>query len=950
MKSLAHAVLKKILFDYSLDVVFWFLFFRVTKRPARNGRINILVVNHVFDQDIEALERANRQFNFVILNAVILRFAALQLFPADVESYHVYNQPRLDAIKRRYRRVIDRFVRRLIRTYGIVAVIAPSDNFFYVREFIPALRAQNVPYYVLDKEGTICPAYFVHFAEYIKNTCPLIADHILVWSERQRLFWEKTGVGSDQITVVGQPRSDFWKQPDRWRTKTELGLPGLRPAAKLVLFFTYDPWAYTPDYMIAKGEMHWDALRQETHGAIFDFATRHPDIDVVIKAHPQQLDLNELRAEIDARRARNVYLSTGPSISNQLIVNADCVVGFQTTALIEAMTTDKPILYTFWGEARDKWSNDLIPFHQTDGVRVVGSPAELVDQLDQAIRQPTLTPVQQAARREFLREYLDRVDGHSSERALAAVHDLITKRRPAAAAPAPTRRHPFYANTVINLINTVISFVVAYAMTPIILNRMGTEDYGIWVFLGIFSITGYFSLLDFGLQGAAVKYIAEFASKNDRANLGAVVRATIFFFLLAGILGGSALFLFNAFFFTDVFQIPTAHQALVGTLVNVLAISFLFQLPALGFSAVIEGLQRYDYLRGVTIATTLLSNLAILLFLRSDNGLPIMVGITVLTAFAIALLYAVIAKRLLPDIAFTILRIERQTVRMLFTLSSKLFTSKIVGLIFNNTDKILIGIFLTVVDQTDYDIVNKLHIILLSIMSIFYQAVIPAASELAARNDAGSLRTLLLRSTKLCAAIVLPAFLVLMTFPEQLLGAWVGADFADLGPLVRLYCSHIALTMLVGVSSTMLVGVNKVGQAIRISIWAAILNLLISLATVGRLGIAGLILGTAVSYILSSIAYVFVTNRIFGIAHRAFFRRTVLPLLPAVAVSLGAMLLAKPWLSFSGMSGWIAVILLGYAVFSGVFIATGLSGEERQAGREFLHGFRNRLTRKAVSR
>ena len=64
---------------------------------------------------------------------------------------------------------------------------------------------------------------------------PEIADYILVWSERQKLFWEKTGVNSDKIKVVGQPRSDFWKQPTRWLPKNKLGIPGLRQNTKLIL-------------------------------------------------------------------------------------------------------------------------------------------------------------------------------------------------------------------------------------------------------------------------------------------------------------------------------------------------------------------------------------------------------------------------------------------------------------------------------------------------------------------------------------------------------------------------------------------------------------------------------------------------------------------------------------------------------------------------------------------
>ncbi|MEK7519130.1 MAG: CDP-glycerol glycerophosphotransferase family protein, partial [Patescibacteria group bacterium] len=269
------------------------------------------------------------------------------------------------------------------------------------------------------------PAYFTHFAQYIRDECPLLADHILVWSERQKQFWIKSGVTPERITVTGQPRSDFWRQPERWPKKNKLSLPGLRPDAPMFLFFTYDPWAYTPDYMIAKGEMHWNVLRQETHRVLFNFARQHPEIDLVIKAHPQQSDIAAVAQEIASARLSNVFLATGASLSNDLIVNADCIIGFQTTALIETMVTNKPIIYTFWGEAKDRWASDLIPFHLSGGVNTVTNPKELLNALESILTHPTINHDQRSARDQFITEYFTTVDGRSAQRAFETIALLL---------------------------------------------------------------------------------------------------------------------------------------------------------------------------------------------------------------------------------------------------------------------------------------------------------------------------------------------------------------------------------------------------------------------------------------------------------------------------------------------------------------------------------------------
>lgn len=491
------------------------------------------------------------------------------------------------------------------------------------------------------------------------------------------------------------------------------------------------------------------------------------------------------------------------------------------------------------------------------------------------------------------------------------------------------------SNTIINIAYTAISFVIAYAMTPIILHRLGVEQYGIWAFLSIFSVSGYFSLLDFGFQGAAIKYIAEYRARGDEISLAEVINATITFFISVGAIGGLLLWVFNVIALPHVFQLPADQIPHIQTLVSIVALSFLVQFPALGFAAVLEGTQRYDILRGISLAVTILTNAAILIWMHGDQSLAFLVWAIVGGGVLTVMGYVLAAHSLLPAIRLRFFSFDRNSWQKLFTLSSKLFISKIIGLVFNNTDKILIGIFLYVAVQTDYDIVNKLHIILLSILSIMNQAVLPAAAAAEARGDSAGLRTLLLRGTKYSAALVLPIWLFMLFLPRQTLTMWVGASFAPLAPLVLLYISHMFLTMLVGVSSTMLVSINKVGRVLKISLWAAIINLAVSIATVQWLGITGLILGTALAYFISSLIYIFSVNRIFSISGQDFFRLTIRPLLPSSLLTIILLLLVKLYFHNISLLVGLSCIIASYLVFFATLFRFGLDREEHQRVRDW---------------
>src|SRR5579872_4036399 len=62
-------------------------------------------------------------------------------------------------------------------------------------------------------------------------------------------------------------------------------------------------------------------------------------------------------------------------------------------------------------------------------------------------------------------------------------------------------------NTFFTTLGYLLSVAVAFLLTPMILHALGAAGYGAWLL--ILQVTGYAGLLDFGLQPAVAKKIAE---------------------------------------------------------------------------------------------------------------------------------------------------------------------------------------------------------------------------------------------------------------------------------------------------------------------------------------------------------------------------------------------------------------------------------------------------------
>lgn len=426
-------LIKKVIFfnprvEYIIRNIVWHIYIKKilsSNKSFTNKGLNLLFVNHNFDQDIESILNANEKHCIKIIDYKKTFWIASCFFkPYERDGDIPYEDKRLSINRNNYKKEANKIVKFILEHFPLDAMILPSDSFFWIREVIYLLKEKNIPTIVIDKEGIISPYFFkVHPLE-IRQRFPFISDWIIVWSKRQKDFWMRSGVAENQIKIVGQPRSDFFYRKDKWLSKKELDLAQDK---KVVLFFTYDKDAYIPKEIFENGEVSWEEMREETHNVIIKLAKMYPDVQFVVKLHPQQTDISYINKFFSRTHLNNIKIIGGASLSNQLLVNADIIVGFQTTGMIEAMLLDKPILYTFWGNSIAVLMDEIIPFHKSNCVEVIDSPKRLEEKIEYYISTsekgvPEKTKLE---REKFVMQYFHNPDGKTGIRILETIEELV---------------------------------------------------------------------------------------------------------------------------------------------------------------------------------------------------------------------------------------------------------------------------------------------------------------------------------------------------------------------------------------------------------------------------------------------------------------------------------------------------------------------------------------------
>lgn len=341
-----------------------------------------------------------------------LRHPALRILPEAVASgLEAFADPDLEPERRRFAAVLAEILEDRFAAAPFDAFVVPSDVFFYVRAAPEACHRLGVPFLCAQKETTISPNTMREHAERVRRYAPPVADHMTVCSEHHKEFWVRAGAEPATITVTGQPRFDMLRRP---APKAAAG------AAPTVLFLSYFVDAYHPTD--GQGEPAWARLHRETEEGLWELARE--GWQVQIKPHPQQLvgELEaRLRQDTGALWGDRVHLvHTGADV-RPLILAADVVVGFQSTAVLEAMVAGRPTLYTGWDEEAHRLSAELIPFHEWGDALDVLDRAETLAPAARAALGRACSPAVLDRRLAIAEDLLGPLDGQASRRTLDCI-------------------------------------------------------------------------------------------------------------------------------------------------------------------------------------------------------------------------------------------------------------------------------------------------------------------------------------------------------------------------------------------------------------------------------------------------------------------------------------------------------------------------------------------------
>ncbi|NOX96957.1 MAG: polysaccharide biosynthesis protein [Nitrospirae bacterium] len=404
-------------------------------------------------------------------------------------------------------------------------------------------------------------------------------------------------------------------------------------------------------------------------------------------------------------------------------------------------------------------------------------------------------------------------------------------------------------NTKFNILGRFWTILVALFLTPYIIGYIGMERFGIWAIVGV--LTGYFGLLDFGVRDSFVKFIAEFYAKKDDKTIKQVINVGLVFYSLLG-----ALIIILAFSFIDpllrLFKIPVNLRGEASFVFLLGVIIFAVSNALVVFGAIQGGLQRMDISNKIAVAITIPNIIGTIFFLKSGYGLP---GLMVNNALILGIsgtINFIMAFKLLPTLKINPFSLDKKIFKMLFGFGTKRWVTRIEDVVTFQTDKLLISYFLPLglvgYYQLGYLIASKAR----EIPSLLISAIVPAASELEAGQKREDIIKLYLRGTKYLLAIAFPIFFFIFTTADLIVFSWLGKNFGHTVLVIQMLAPSFLIMSLFAMGSAIAVGIGKPEFQMKAGGGQAILNLILSVILIIKMGFVGVLLATLISVTLST--------------------------------------------------------------------------------------------------
>jgi len=440
----------------------------------------------------------------------------------------------------------------------------------------------------------------------------------------------------------------------------------------------------------------------------------------------------------------------------------------------------------------------------------------------------------------------------------------------------------FVRNLFSNWAGMIIGLAISFLLSPYIVRKLGNTYYGVWNI--IMDMTGYLGLLEMGVRQSIIRYVAKYHAVNDTESMNRITSSA---FSIYGITSVVCVLISIALavLFPYVFKVSNETISIGRWVIVITGLSVAQGLALSVYFGVILGVQRYDVLAKLGIASSIIKAGLTVALLSNGYSLIALSFMHLGMNFASSMFARYYCNKEIPGLDIRFCKYESEWYGKIFNYGFKTFIMFIGQKIVFYSDSIVIGVMMGPAHVTFFVIGASLTDYMRRIVNQMTQMFTPLTSELQSRGEDEKISNILMLGTKMSLIIALPISIVFLTMGKRFISLWMGKEYGPLSGdvLIVLTITHF-FSVAQYTTQDILQGLNKHQVCATTRCVEAVANLILSIILIRPWGILGVAVGTAIPHLATALfAYPYFISRVVKVDFRQYiFRSYLAPILSSV--------------------------------------------------------------------
>ncbi|WP_329758283.1 oligosaccharide flippase family protein [Allisonella histaminiformans] len=404
---------------------------------------------------------------------------------------------------------------------------------------------------------------------------------------------------------------------------------------------------------------------------------------------------------------------------------------------------------------------------------------------------------------------------------------------------------------LLSYFNISLQVLIGFLYVPILLHFIGKSEYGLYQLMG--SLIAYFSIMDFGLSAAVIRFYAKYKALKDHIGMENILAISVRGYGAVTILALAIGFI--CYRFLDVIfagsmtllEVNEAKQIFLLLLLNIV-----ITLSTMVFRSVINAHERFFFLKGMETIQLIMQPILVVLVLQHHPNAFSVAAVQTLLNFLLSgarVYYCLYDLHIKIHFHYW----NHELFSEFKKLALSVFAVSLIDQVFWKTNQIILGIISGTTAVAIYSIASLIYMNYMALSTAISGVYLPHVTGMVARKEPiGKLSELFIQIGRwqyYLLALVATGFII---FGKQFISLWAGPGFEDSYIITLLIIIPFTVDLIQNIGQAILQAMNRYDFRARTYLLTGILNLILAIPLGTRYGGIGCAVATGISMIVGN--------------------------------------------------------------------------------------------------